>query len=155
MSVEAASVAVRRSAYTPSPWYARIRLEHVVMGGAIVALIVLVVLPLLSLLLGSLKGDDGLSLDRFGEVLTGRLYVTALKNSLILGAWTGLFSLLIGLVLAWAVSRTNVPWKPLIQVTATLSYLSPPFLTAIAFTYLFSPNAGLINVLMRDVLGLS
>ncbi|MGE0034634.1 MAG: ABC transporter permease [Xanthobacteraceae bacterium] len=155
MSVEAASVAVRRGAFAQSPWYARIRLEHVVMGGAIVALIVLVVLPLLSLLLGSLKGDEGLSLDHFSEVLTGRLYVTALKNSLILGAWTGLFSLIIGLVLAWAVSRTNVPLKPLIQVTATLSYLSPPFLTAIAFTYLFSPNAGLINVLMRDVLGLS
>ena len=47
-----------------------------------------------------------------------------------------------------------MPGKPLIQVTATLSYLSPPFLTAIAFVYLFSPNAGLINVLMRDVLGL-
>jgi iron(III) transport system permease protein len=137
-----------------APLRARIRLEHVVMGGAILALIVLVVLPLLSLLLGSVKGEHGLSLDHFEEVLSGRLYVNALKNSLILGAWTGLFSLLIGLILAWAVSRTDVPCKPLIQVTATLSYLSPPFLTAIAFTYLFSPNAGLINVLMRDVAGL-
>ena len=153
MSVEAAGVAAP-GAFAHSPWYSRIKLEHVVMGGAIVALIVLVVLPLLSLLLGSLKDEHGLSLDHFSEVLSGRLYVTALKNSLILGAWTGLFSLVIGLVLAWAVSRTNVPLKPLIQVTATLSYLSPPFLTAIAFTYLFSPNAGLLNVLMRDVLGL-
>ena len=132
----------------------RLRLEHVVMGGAIVALIVLVVLPLLSLLFGSVKGEYGMSLDHFSEVLSGRLYVNALKNSLILGAWTGLFSLIIGLVLAWAVSRTDVPAKPLLQITATLSYLSPPFLTAIAFTYLFSPNAGLINVLMRDVMGL-
>ena len=137
-----------------APLRARIRLEHVVMGGAIVALIVLVVLPLLSLLLGSVKGEQGLSLDHFAEVLSGRLYVNALKNSLILGAWTGLFSLVIGLSLAWAVSRTDVPGKPLIQITATLSYLSPPFLTAIAFTYLFSPNAGLINVLLRDVAGL-
>ncbi len=132
----------------------RIRLEHVVMGGAVLALIALVVLPLISLLFGSVKGEHGLSLDHFEEVLSGRLYINALKNSLILGAWTGLFSLVIGLLLAWAVSRTDVPWKPLIQVTATLSYLSPPFLTAIAFTYLFSPNAGLINVLMRDVAGL-
>ena len=52
------------------------------MGGAIVALIVLVVLPLLSLLLGSVKGEQGLSLDHFEEVLSGRLYVNALKNSL-------------------------------------------------------------------------
>jgi iron(III) transport system permease protein len=124
------------------------------MGGAILSLIVLVVLPLLSLLLGSVRGEGGLSFQHFEEVLSGRLYVQALKNSLILGAWTGLFSLIIGLALAWAVSRTVVPGKALIQVTASLSYLSPPFLTAIAFVYLFSPNAGLINVLMRDVLGL-
>ena len=132
----------------------RLRLEHLVMGGAIVALIVLVVLPLLSLLVGSVRGEHGMSLENFSEVLTGRLYVNALWNSLILGAWTGLFSLIIGLVLAWAVSRTDVPAKPLLQITATLSYLNPPFLTAIAFTYLFSPNAGLINVLVRDVFGL-
>src|SRR5438105_3487424 len=132
----------------------QLRLEHVVMGGAIAALIVLVVLPLLFLLIGSLKGEGGLSLGHFSEVLSGRLYINALENSLILGAWTGLFSLVIGLVLAWAVSRTDVPAIRFIQATATLSYLLPPFLTAIAFTYLFSPNAGLINVLMRDVLGL-
>jgi iron(III) transport system permease protein len=131
-----------------------LRLEHFVMGAAVVALIILVVLPLLFLLIGSLKGPEGMSLEHFSEVLSGRLYVNALKNSLILGAWTGLFSLLIGLTLAWAVSRTDVPWKPFIRATATLSYLLPPFLTAIAFTYLFSPNAGLINVLVRDVLGL-
>ncbi|HEV3372722.1 MAG TPA: hypothetical protein VG145_09255, partial [Xanthobacteraceae bacterium] len=132
----------------------KLRLEHVVMGGAVVALVILVVLPLMSLLLGSVRGEEGLSLDHFAEVLTGRLYVTALKNSLTLGAWTSLFSTIIGLALAWAVSRTDVPGKPLLQLTATLSYLSPPFLTAIAFTYLFSPNAGLINVLLRDVAGL-
>jgi iron(III) transport system permease protein len=124
------------------------------MGGAVAALVILVVLPLMSLLFGSVRGEDGLSLEHFAEVLTGRLYVTALKNSLMLGAWTSLFSTIIGLTLAWAVSRTDVPAKPLLQLTATLSYLSPPFLTAIAFTYLFSPNAGLINVFLRDVVGL-
>jgi iron(III) transport system permease protein len=153
MTTDVVSATLRPGLARPAP-RTRIRLEHVVMGGAIVALIVLVVLPLCSLLFGSVKGEQGLSLEHFEEVLSGRLYVNALKNSLILGAWTGLFSLVIGLVLAWAVSRTDVPAKPLIQVIATLSYLSPPFLTAIAFTYLFSPNAGLINVLMRDVAGL-
>jgi iron(III) transport system permease protein len=132
----------------------RLRLEHFVMGGAVLCLVVLVVLPLLSLLLGSIRGEQGISLDNFAEVVSGRLYVNALRNSLILGAWTGLFSLVIGVSLAWAVSRTDVPGKALIQMTASLSYLSPPFLTAIAFVYLFSPNAGLINVLTRDVLGL-
>jgi iron(III) transport system permease protein len=148
MSVQAVGGPVRVRAQR-----SKLRLEHFVMGGAVLCLIILVVLPLLSLLLGSVKGESGLSLEHFQEVLSGRLYLTALKNSLILGAWTGLFSLLIGVSLAWAVSRTNVPAKPLIQITASLSYLSPPFLTAIAYVYLYSPNAGLLNVLLRDVLG--
>jgi iron(III) transport system permease protein len=152
MSTEAASLS--RPLRPGRPRWRRLRLEHLVMGGAVAALVILVVLPLMSLLFGSVRGEDGLSLEHFAEVLTGRLYVTALKNSLMLGAWTSLFSTIIGLTLAWAVSRTDVPAKPLLQLTATLSYLSPPFLTAIAFTYLFSPNAGLINVLMRDVVGL-
>jgi hypothetical protein len=43
----------------------RLRIEQVVMGGAVAALIVLVVLPLLSLLLGSFKGMEGLSFESF------------------------------------------------------------------------------------------
>ena len=105
------------------PSIEQLRLEHVVMGGAILCLIVLVVFPLLSLLLGSVRGEQGISLDNFAEVMSGRLYVNALKNSLTLGAWTGVFSLIIGVSLAWAVSRTDVPGKPLIQITAT-SFLS-------------------------------
>jgi iron(III) transport system permease protein len=132
----------------------RPRPENVVMGLAVAALVVLVVLPLLWLLFGSLRGEAGFTLDNFSDVLASRLSVTALRNSLVLGAWTALFSLIIGLVLAFAVARTDVPGKPFLRLTATLSYLSPPFLTAIAFTYLFSPNAGLINVFLRDVLGL-
>jgi iron(III) transport system permease protein len=129
------------------------RLETTVMAAAVAGLVVLVVLPLLFLLVGSLRGEQGLSLEHFAEALSGRLYLQALINSLVLGAWTGLFSILIGLPMAWAVSRTNVPAPALFRVTATLSYLSPPFLTAIAYMNLFSPNAGLINVLMRDVVG--
>ena len=47
-----------------------------------------------------------------------------------------------------------MPFKGFVKFTASLSYLSPPFLTAIAFVNLFSPNAGLINAFVRDVLGL-
>src|SRR5262245_1905628 len=140
----------------PPPRQSRspIGLDRIIMGGAVVSLIILVVLPIGSLLLGSVWGEHGLTIDYFRDALSGRLYVQAVLNSLILGAWTGLFSVLIGLPLAWAVSRTNVPWKPLITATASLAYLSPPFLTAIAFVNLFGPNAGLVNKFMRDVVGL-
>src|SRR5262245_776577 len=102
MSTQAISTALGagRAARRPAR---RLRIEHYVMAAAIVALIVRVVLPRLWLLYGSIKGEQGVSLSHFGDVLAGRLYVNALLNSLILGAWTGVFSLVIGLILAWAV----------------------------------------------------
>ena len=91
MSIGVMSTALRPR-LSPRPPRTRLRLEHVVMGGAVVSLIVLVVLPLAFLLVGSFKGAGGVTLEAYSEVLTGRLYVNALKNSLILGAWSGLFS---------------------------------------------------------------
>ena len=132
----------------------RLNLENLVMGATIGAVLLLIVAPLCALLAGSVLSEKGLSLAHFQDAFSSRLYTQALINSLMLGAWTGLFSILVGVPLAWAVSRTNVPGKTLIKATATLSYLSPPFLTAIAFVNLFSPNAGLINIFMRDVAGL-
>ncbi|WP_406858173.1 iron ABC transporter permease [Alsobacter sp. KACC 23698] len=131
-----------------------VRLEHVVMVAGVLALAILVVLPLATLLVSSIWGEGGPTLENFKEVLEGRLYVTALWNSLVLGFWTGLFSVVLGVPLAWAVSRTNVPGKRLIRFTASVAYLSPPFLIAIAYVNLFSPNAGLVNVFLRDVVGL-
>jgi iron(III) transport system permease protein len=163
-SDSSAGVAVARAAVAPAwkdaapgPRLTRLRLprlEQIVMVAAVVALAFLVVFPLLTLLVSSFRGEEEFTFEHFADALTGRLYVQALLNSLILGAWTALFSILIGVPLAWAVSRTNVPGKRLIHLTANLSYLSPPFLIAIAFVSLFSPNAGLINTFLRDVAGL-
>jgi len=128
--------------------------EHVVMAGAALALVVLVALPLAFLVGGSLTGDDGLTLAHFRDAVTSRLHVQALRNSLVLGAATAVLSVTVGLPLAWAVSRTDVPAKRFIHLTAVVSYLTPPFLTAIAFVNLFSPRAGLVNRFVRDVLGM-
>lgn len=128
--------------------------KNLIFVTAIVALLILIVLPVGSLLIGSMRQDGAFTLDNFVQALSGRLYRQALINSLVLGGWTSLLSILIGVPLAWAVSRTNIPGKNLVYITATLSYLSPPFLTAISFVSLFGPNSGLLNVLFRDVMGM-
>ena len=124
------------------------------MAGAALALVVLVALPLAFLVAGSVTAEGGVTLAHFREAVSSRLYVQALRNSLILGAATAALSVAVGLPLAWAVSRTNVPAKRFIHLTAIVSYLTPPFLTAIAFVNLFSPRAGLVNRFVRDVLGM-
>jgi iron(III) transport system permease protein len=131
-----------------------IRAEHVALAVSAAALGVLVVLPLVFLLAGSVIADGQISGAHFREAFTSRLYVQALVNSLVLGTWTAVLSVAIGLPLAWAVSRTNLPGKRFVHLTAVVSYLTPPFLTAIAFVNLFSPNAGLVNTVVRDVLGM-
>jgi iron(III) transport system permease protein len=124
------------------------------MAGSVLALAVLVVMPLTFLAWGSLNTDGHLTLAHFRDAVSSRLYTQALRNSLILGISTAGLSVAVGLPLAWAVSRTNVPGKQFIHLTAIVSYLTPPFLTAIAFVNLFSPRAGLVNRFVRDVLGM-
>jgi iron(III) transport system permease protein len=131
-----------------------VRVEPLVLAAAALALAVLIVLPLASLVWGSVIADGRPTLEHFREALRGRLYVQALWNSLVLGAWTAALSVAIGLPLAWAVSRTNAPAKRFLHLTAVVAYVTPPFLTAIAFVNLLSPNAGLVNRFVRDVLDL-
>jgi iron(III) transport system permease protein len=130
-----------------------VRAEHVVLVVAAAALLVLVVLPLVSLVWGSVSQGGRPTLAHFREALSSRLYVQALRNSLVLGLWTAVLSVLVGLPLAWAVSRSNTPGRRFLHLTALVSYVTPPYLTAIAFVYLFSPNAGLANRFLREVLG--
>ena len=124
------------------------------MVGSALALLVLVVLPLTFLVWGSVTADGRLTLAHFREALSSRLYVQALRNSLVLGLWTSVLSVAIGLPLAWAAARTNAPARRFVHLTAVIAYVTPPYLTAIAFVNLFSPNAGLVNRFLRDVLGL-
>ena len=69
------------------------------MAGAVLALVVLVILPLAFLVGGSLTGDGGLTLAHFRDAVSSRLYVQALRNSLVLGGATAVLSVAIGLPL--------------------------------------------------------
>jgi ABC-type Fe3+ transport system permease subunit len=69
-----------------------VRAEHLVAVIAALALAVLIVLPLASLVWGSVTDGGRPTLEHFREALRGRLYVQALWNSLVLGAWTAALS---------------------------------------------------------------
>lgn len=123
--------------------------EYLLAGAAGLAVVVLVVCPLLALFAGSLRSAGGLTLGNIGAVVSQSLYLNALLNTLILGFFAAVLSLAIGVALAWAVARANVPGKTLIHVTAIVCLLSPPFFTALAFVRLFHPGTGSFNLFMR------
>jgi len=120
----------------------------------------LVLVPLGVLLISSLT-PSGLPFDP-GWTLANYLYVysdpefwdmvwVTLRFALGSMGW----ALLLGIALAWLIERTDLPGKTPIRILLTLPMAIPPFLLAIGWVLLLSPRIGVINVLLRDTLGLA
>ena len=117
-------------------------------------LAVLAVLPLFWLLRSSLVDAEGsFTLDNFvalvADVTMRRPFVLAIGMALGVGA----LSCLIATPLAWLVSRTDLPGRRVVRALVTASFVTPPFLGAIAWEILAAPNSGMINVLYRYLAG--
>jgi len=123
-------------------------------GSLVLLLIFLVANPILRLLWDSLHSADGsLSLDSYVRALGRARHLQALLNSLYLGAAVTAISLALGVPLALAVSRTNMPGRGFTHMAALASFVMPNFLGAIAWILLAGPNAGWINRLWMAVFG--
>ncbi|WP_342362821.1 iron ABC transporter permease [Terrarubrum flagellatum] len=61
----------------------------------------------------------------------------------------GVIGCAIATPLAWIVARTDMPGRAFIRGLVTASFVTPPFLGAIAWELLAAPNSGLINVAYR------
>lgn len=113
---------------------------------AIAVLVLLVVNPLLRLLVASFQDDGGAFTLANYAAAYGRLRQwRALGNSLLLGASAGALCLLFGVPLAWALSRTDMPAKPLVWFAILGTFIIPPYLGAVGWILLAGPNAGWLN----------
>ena len=79
--------------------------------GAALLLIFLMLLPLGAIFRYSVWGDTGFTFSRYLEVFTNQQFLKAIWNTLIISTWVGVLAVLIGAVLAWLVTRTDLPWK--------------------------------------------
>ena len=55
--------------------------------------------------------------------------------------------------MGWLVARTDMPLRRTMRALVTASFVTPPFLGAIAWELLAAPNSGLLNKLYRVVTG--
>jgi iron(III) transport system permease protein len=124
-----------------------------VLLSAALLLIFLMVFPLAAIFRASLWGDAGLTLQRYLEVFTNEQFLKAIWNTLIISTWVGVIAVAIGALLAWLVTRTDLPWKKAIRALVMASFVTPPFLGAFAWTLLAGPNAGALNKFYRAVTG--
>ncbi len=121
--------------------------------GAASLLVFLMLLPLGAIFRASLWSDAGITFGRYLEVFTNEQFLKAIWNTLIISTWVGAIAVGTGALLAFLVTRTDLPWKKPIRALVMASFVTPPFLGAFAWTLLAGPNAGLLNKLYRALTG--
>lgn len=152
MAVTGAETAGR---FKARPWLSLKALDRTlpVWAGAALFLVFLILLPLVSIFIASVRGEQGFSLGSYLQVFTEKTFLQAIWNTLVISFWAALIAVSIGSLFGWLVTRTDLPLKRTIRALVMASFVTPPFLGAFAWTLLAGPNAGLLNKLYRAVTG--
>src|SRR5215211_2091662 len=117
-------------------------------------LCVLIILPMSWLFYYSLVDRSGaFTLDNFKTLVTDPIFVDPLITTVILATSSSVICCAFAAPMGWLVARTDIPLRRTIRALVTASFVTPPFLGAIAWEVLAAPNSGLLNKIYRAVTG--
>jgi len=110
-------------------------------------LLLMVCVPLGWIFFASVHSDQGdrFTLLNYVEAFSKAIYLSPIRNSLLLASAAALIALLCGTFLSWAVSLTDMPGRNLIRAMVFAAFVTPSFLGAAAWTFLAAPNSGWLN----------
>src|SRR5712692_9589030 len=118
-------------------------------------LCVLVLLPLLGLAWYSITDNSGaLTASNFIKLASDPSFVSPFFTALAIAFSVAIAACAVAMPLAWLVSRTDMPLRATIRAFVTASFVTPPFLGAIAWEILAAPNSGMLNQWYRELFGL-
>ena len=128
-------------------WRPRLNFWSVVLMLTLLTITVLLFVPIGKVfLLSFVDSETGqLTLANYSKILSHKYYVTALKNTIIVGVLGMLGACLLGVPLAYCMSRYQLPGKALISTLAVLALVSPPFIGAYAWIMMFGANGVVTN----------
>jgi len=139
---------------TPERRAVRFDLTKPVLYLFVAVLCVLIVLPLSWLFIYSLTDQKGaLTLANFYRLFTESSFYDPLVTTFILATSSAFICCVVAAPMGWLVARTDLPFSGIIRALVTASFVTPPFLGAIAWELLAAPNSGLLNQLYRMVAG--
>jgi iron(III) transport system permease protein len=142
---------VARAPASPLPRLARADLAVAATAAGVLALLlVFVVWPVVRVLALSFVGPAGIGLGHYAAFFSTWRLVRILANSLIVAAVSTAFTVLVALILAYAVTRTTVPGKRFLSLMSLLPLISPPFLVSLAFILVLGRNGVLTRALGVD-----
>lgn len=124
-------------------------------GGVLVIVGYLAVVPLVYLLHDTFTGPAGFSLGAFTRAYTANSQAGRMMlNSLEFAVGSGALALALGTLLAYVQVRTDTPLKGLFFAASLVPLIIPGILYAASWIFLADPRIGLINaVLFKPVLG--
>src|SRR5437763_13283427 len=117
-------------------------------------LCMLIVLPMYWLFYYSLVDAGGhFTLDNFRTLVSEPVFLEPLLITLLISCVSSLACCAFAAPLAWLVARTDMPLRSTTRALVTASFVTPPFLGAIAWELLAAQNSGLINKAWRAAIG--
>src|SRR6266480_684348 len=117
-------------------------------------LIVLIVLPMSWLAVFSFTDKARHpTLQNFVTLFTDPDFLDPLLTTAIIAITSATVCCVVAAPISWLVSRTDMPGRQTIRALVTASFVTPPFLGAVAWELLAAPNSGLLNQLYRFVTG--
>jgi len=120
---------------------------------------VLVLVPIVLMFVGAVRTGTFVdpraqfSLRSLAAVYTTLPYLKTLAVTVGASLLVSLVACVIGIALAWLLARTDLPARGLMENAVIAPLYLSPFVGALAWLVLASPNAGLLNVLAHDLLG--
>jgi iron(III) transport system permease protein len=121
---------------------------------SVLLLCVLIVLPLSWLVYFSLVDRTGnFTLANFQQLIVDPVFLEPLMTTMIVAVSSSVLCCLVAAPMGWLVARTDMPLTGVIRALVTASFVTPPFLGAIAWELLAAPNSGLLNQAYRALTG--
>src|SRR5204863_5618568 len=96
--------------------------------------------------------SGALTFDNFLRLVTDPTFVDPLITTVILATSSAVICCAVAAPMGWLVARTDMPLRRTIRALVTASFVTPPFLGAIAWELLAAPNSGLINQVYRGII---
>jgi iron(III) transport system permease protein len=117
-------------------------------------MIVLIVLPMSWLMLYAFTDKARHpTLQNFVTLFTDPAFLDPLLTTAIIATTSAVICCIVAAPIGWLVSRTDMPGRQTIRALVTASFVTPPFLGAVAWELLAAPNSGLLNQLYRYLTG--
>ena len=118
-------------------------------------LVLLIVLPMSWLVYYAFTDKGSFTLENFGRLVSDPTFLEPLITTFILATSTSLICCIVAAPMGWLVARTDMPLRRTVRLMVTASFVTPPFLGAIAWELLAAPNSGLLNKLARSAFGVA